>query len=55
MKPPVTVIIDNSPDWTVEVEVPGLYGNSAGVAARLRTEGHDAANKGGRVIVKVPK
>lgn len=55
MKPPVTVLIDNSPEWTVEVEVPGIYGNTAGIASRLRIDGFNASNKGGRVVVKVPK
>lgn len=37
-KPPVTVRVQG-PTWEAVIEVPGIYGDSAGVAARLRAQG----------------
>lgn len=38
MKPPVVVRIQG-PTWEAVLEVPGIYGDAAGVAARLRIGG----------------
>lgn len=38
MKPPVIVRIQG-PTWEAVVEVPGIYGDAGGVAARMRLSG----------------
>jgi hypothetical protein len=38
MKPPVTVRVQG-PTWEAVLEIPGLYGDAGGVAARLRANG----------------
>lgn len=50
MKPPVTVRVQG-PDWEVVILVDGIYGNAAGVAARLRAEGCAAQQRRGEVLV----
>ena len=50
MKPPVTVRVQG-PTWEAVLEVPGIYGNAAGVAARLRREGLAAQRKRDEVLV----
>lgn len=49
-KPPVIVRVQG-PGWEVVVEVDGIYGNAAGVAARLRGVGCAAMQRKGEVLV----
>lgn len=50
MKLPITVRVCG-PGWEVVLEVPGLFGDAGGVAARLRGAGLPARRKGLEVIV----
>lgn len=49
-KPPVTVRVQG-PTWEAVLEVPGIYGDAAGVAARLRGMGIAAQRKKNEVLV----
>jgi hypothetical protein len=50
VKPPVTVRIQG-PTWEVVTEIPGIYGDAAGVAARLRRDGLAAQRRKNEVLV----
>jgi hypothetical protein len=48
--PPVTVRV-LGPTWEVVLEVPAIYGNAAGVAARCRVMGLLAQQRRGEVLI----
>jgi hypothetical protein len=51
MNKPPTVVRVQGPTWEAVLEVPGIYGDAAGVAARLRGQGLAAQRRKGEVLV----
>lgn len=51
MNKPNVIVHIQEVNWTTVIEVPGIFGDPAGVAARLRSEGLAAKKVGDIVIV----